>query len=83
MSDAKFSKLLDYETLKQQFGDTEDQAQPAKSAIQDAPEFDPYIITKRPGGRCVLTFKDDASNKIMHLKSQVLPCYRLLQQPLL
>ncbi len=41
MSDAKFSKLLDYETLKQQFGDTEDQAQPAKSAIQDAPEFDP------------------------------------------
>ncbi len=41
MSDAKFSKLLDYETLKQQFGDTEDQAQPAKSAIEDAPEFDP------------------------------------------
>ena len=27
MSDAKFNKLLDYETLKQQFGDDEDKAQ--------------------------------------------------------
>src|SRR5690606_35579624 len=41
MSEAKFSKLLDYETLKQQFGDTEDQAQPAKTTIQETPEFDP------------------------------------------
>ena len=41
MSDPKFSKLLDYETLKQQFGDTEDHTQPAKTALQDTPESDP------------------------------------------
>ena len=40
MSDAKFTKLLDYETLKQQFGDAEDQ--PALSVPAAAPpEFDP------------------------------------------
>ena len=31
MSDAKFNKLLDYETLKQQFGDDEDKAQTSSS----------------------------------------------------
>src|SRR5690606_23498469 len=41
MSAAKFSKLLDYETLKQQFGDAEDHTPPAKTALQDTPEFDP------------------------------------------
>lgn len=38
MSDAKFTKLLDYETLKQQFGDTEDQSSPSAAT---PPEFDP------------------------------------------
>ena len=38
MSDTKFSKLLDYETIKQKFGDTEDlTAVPANQL----PEFDP------------------------------------------
>ncbi|KGT48684.1 regulatory protein RecX [Acinetobacter sp. HR7] len=42
MSDAKFSKLLDYETIKQQFGNAEDESQPAVSVQADAtPEFDP------------------------------------------
>ncbi|WP_180046780.1 regulatory protein RecX [Acinetobacter sp. YH12117] len=40
MSDAKFTKLLDYETLKQQFGDAEDQPAPSVSAAAP-PEFDP------------------------------------------
>ncbi|WP_347453962.1 regulatory protein RecX [Acinetobacter thermotolerans] len=41
MSDAKFSKLLDYETIKQQFGNAEDESQPAVSVQADAlPEFD-------------------------------------------
>ena len=40
MSDAKFTKLLDYETLKQQFGDAEDQPAPSVSATAP-PEFDP------------------------------------------
>ncbi|MFV5491322.1 regulatory protein RecX [Acinetobacter sp. ASP199] len=42
MSDAKFTKLLDYETIKQQFGDANDVSQPAASTHADAlPEFDP------------------------------------------
>ncbi|QIC64350.1 regulatory protein RecX [Acinetobacter schindleri] len=42
MSDAKFTKLLDYETIKQQFGDTNDSPQPVIPPQADAlPEFDP------------------------------------------
>jgi regulatory protein len=42
MSDAKFTKLLDYETIKQRFGDANDSPQPATSSQADAlPEFDP------------------------------------------
>lgn len=42
MSDAKFTKLLDYETIKQQFGDAHDLSQPATLSQTDAlPEFDP------------------------------------------
>lgn len=42
MSDAKFTKLLDYKTIKQQFGDAHDSSQPATLSQTDAlPEFDP------------------------------------------
>ncbi|MEB5929691.1 regulatory protein RecX [Acinetobacter schindleri] len=42
MSDAKFTKLLDYETIKQQFGDVHDSSQPVIPPQADAlPEFDP------------------------------------------
>ncbi|MCK8641151.1 recombination regulator RecX [Acinetobacter schindleri] len=42
MSDAKFTKLLDYETIKQQFGDANDSPQPVIPPQADAlPEFDP------------------------------------------
>lgn len=42
MSDAKFTKLLDYETIKQQFGDADDVSQRVVSTQADAlPEFDP------------------------------------------
>ncbi len=42
MSDAKFTKLLDYETIKQQFGDAHDSSKPATPSQADAlPEFDP------------------------------------------
>ncbi|MCO8045388.1 recombination regulator RecX [Acinetobacter bohemicus] len=41
MSDAKFSKLLDYEAIKQQFGDTEDSAHTSTVPSQVLPEFDP------------------------------------------
>ncbi|MEQ0923190.1 regulatory protein RecX [Acinetobacter schindleri] len=41
MSDAKFTKLLDYETIKQQFGDANNSSQPATPSQADAlPEFD-------------------------------------------
>ncbi|MCO8069324.1 recombination regulator RecX [Acinetobacter lwoffii] len=40
MSEAKFSKLLDYETLKQQFGDADDQSTQHNTA-KPAPAFDP------------------------------------------
>ncbi|WP_216935890.1 MULTISPECIES: regulatory protein RecX [unclassified Acinetobacter] len=40
MSEAKFSKLLDYETLKQQFGDADDQSTRHNTA-KPAPAFDP------------------------------------------
>ncbi|MDY6486017.1 regulatory protein RecX [Acinetobacter faecalis] len=55
MSDAKFNKLLDYETLKQQFGDDEDKAQTSSttSALVFNPEehlFDHSTQeTKKPG----------------------------------
>ena len=55
MSDAKFNKLLDYETLKQQFGDDEDKAQTSStnSALVFNPEerlFDQSTQeTKKPG----------------------------------
>ncbi|ENW86359.1 hypothetical protein F906_01413 [Acinetobacter pseudolwoffii] len=39
MSEAKFSKLLDYETLKQQFGDADDQATQQNTSKQK-PTFD-------------------------------------------
>ncbi|ENU97644.1 regulatory protein RecX [Acinetobacter variabilis] len=41
MSDAKFSKLLDYDAIKQQFGDAEDSVTPAPVESQTLPEFDP------------------------------------------
>lgn len=42
MSDAKFTKLLDYETIKQQFGDAHDSSKPATLSQADTlPEFDP------------------------------------------
>lgn len=41
MSEAKFNKLLDYETIKQQFGDAEDQAQALKSSTESIGAFDP------------------------------------------
>lgn len=42
MSDAKFTKLLDYETTKQQFGDAHDSSKPATLSQADTlPEFDP------------------------------------------
>ena len=41
MSDAKFSKLLDYDAIKQQFGDAEDSVTPAPVESQALPEFDP------------------------------------------
>src|SRR5690606_20033782 len=41
MSDAKFSKLLDYEAIKQQFGDTEDSVHTSTVPSQVLPEFDP------------------------------------------
>src|SRR5690606_27952426 len=41
MSDAKFSKLLGYEAIKQQFGDTEDSAHTSTVPSQVLPEFDP------------------------------------------
>jgi regulatory protein len=42
MSDAKFTKLLDYETIKQQFGDANNSSQPATPSQADALlEFDP------------------------------------------
>lgn len=40
MSEAKFSKLLDYETLKQQFGDADDQST-QHNTTKPAPAFDP------------------------------------------
>ena len=40
MSDAKFAKLLDYDSIKQQFGDAEDMAHPQKP-IEPCPTFDP------------------------------------------
>lgn len=55
MSDAKFNKLLDYETLKQQFGDEEDQAQisSAPSGLAFNPEERLFSHTttedKKPG----------------------------------
>ena len=39
MSEAKFSKLLDYETLKQQFGDADDQAT-QQNTLKQKPTFD-------------------------------------------
>ena len=41
MSDAKFSKLLDYDAIKQQFGDAEDSATSSPVESQALPEFDP------------------------------------------
>lgn len=41
MSDEKFSKLLDYEAIRQQFGGAEDLAQPALTSKEKPPEFDP------------------------------------------
>ena len=42
MSDAKFTKLLDYETIKQQFGDANNSSKPATLSQADTlPEFDP------------------------------------------
>ncbi|HJF28205.1 MAG TPA: recombination regulator RecX [Acinetobacter lwoffii] len=41
MSDTKFSKLLDYEAIKQQFGDTEDSVHTSTVPSQVLPEFDP------------------------------------------
>ena len=40
MSDAKFTKLLDYETIKQQFGDDEDQNTLSQQSTKPT-EFDP------------------------------------------
>lgn len=40
MSDAKFTKLLDYETIKQQFGDNEDQNKIPQNSNEKV-EFDP------------------------------------------
>jgi len=56
MSNAKFSKLLDYEAIKQQFGDAEELAQ-EDSVAHALPEFDPEERlfaknaeeTKKPG----------------------------------
>ena len=41
MSDAKFSKLLDYDAIKQQFGDAEDSATSSPVESQALPEFGP------------------------------------------
>lgn len=55
MSEAKFSKLLDYETLKQQFGDADDQATQQNTSKQkptfDSEErlFDTLDEKKKPG----------------------------------
>lgn len=40
MSEAKFTKLLDYETIKQQFGDEDDQATPSQASNENV-AFDP------------------------------------------
>ena len=48
MSDAKFSKLLDYDAIKQQFGDAEDSATSSPVESQALPEFGPktaYLVT--------------------------------------
>lgn len=55
MSDAKFNKLLDYETLKQQFGDEEDQTQTSSASSSLAFNPDERLFShtstedKKPG----------------------------------
>ena len=48
MSDAKFNKLLDYETLKQQFGDEEDQAQTSSASSNLAFNPDERLFSHTP-----------------------------------